>query len=152
MRHVGRAVLLAIVATPALAAERPDRGNGMFFNRAGATVAAMRDDLTACRATAEGAESQINGLSVLAGGVGALIGGALAGGRLKRVNVENCMLVRGWTLWAMTRAEGARWQALGEAGRDARLAVLAGAAAPDIGAPLRTWHNDYAEPALWVKE
>lgn len=102
-------------------------------------------------AIAEGADSQITGVNVAAGGLGAIIGGAFAGKRLRRVNIENCMLIRGWRLYAMTREEGASWKALSESERDKELATLVGAEAPARGTLLREWRNDYAEPALWQK-
>lgn len=148
---------LAIVAAlatvvPAHAQSKPDRGNGAFFNKVGATSEQLATETNACRAIAEGAESQINGVNVLAGGIGAIIGGAFAGGRLKRVNIENCMLIRGWRLYAMTREEGAAWKALAEPERDRQLATLVGAESPARGTLLREWHNDYAEPVLWQKD
>jgi hypothetical protein len=80
-----------------------------------------------------------------------VIGGAFAGGRLKRINIENCMLTRGWRLYAMTREEGAVWKALTVAQRDAELVGLVGSAVPARGTLLRQWRNDYAEPVLWQK-
>lgn len=151
-RLVLLAVAASIAATPAHAEERIDRGNGMYFNRPGATLEAMSADLTRCRAIAEGADSQITGIGVVTAGIGGVLGGLIAGGRLKRVNTENCMLVRGWRLYAMTRTQGAAWKALSEQARDARLATLVGAEAPDQGALLRVWANDYAEPVLWQKD
>lgn len=142
----------ALLAVPSHAAEdRVDRGNGSFFNKPGATAEQASFDTAQCRAIAEGADSQINGINVLAGGLGAIIGGAFAGGRLKRVNIENCMLIRGWRLFAMTRTEEAAWKALPSATRDAELGVLVGAEAPARGRLLREWRNDYAEPVLWQK-
>jgi len=143
---------MLVLSAPAFAQTDVDRGNGSFFNKPGATAQAAAAETSACRAIAEGAESQINGVSVLTGGLGAIIGGAFAGKRLKRVNVENCMLVRGWRLFAMTRAEGAAWKALSDAEREKQLAVLVGEATPARGSLLRQWHNDYAEPALWQKD
>lgn len=153
LRSVGLAAL--VVAVPAAAAPdvaKIDRGNGSFFNKPGATPEQVALDTAQCRALADGADSQINAVNVLAGGLGAVIGGAFAGNRLKRVNVENCMLVRGWRLFAMTRDEGARWKALPEAERNAQLATLTGAVSPTRGQLLRAWHNDYAEPVFWEKK
>lgn len=152
-----RAIALAALTLTAPAnAQQPsgklDRGNGMFFNRPGATLEQALADTSACRAIAEGAQSQITGIGVLTGGLGAVLGGAIAGGRLKRVNVENCMLVRGWRLFAMTREEGAAWKALDGPQRNALLAAMTGADTPARGALLRVWHNDYAEPVLWQKD
>lgn len=150
------AVLAAVgavtAATTASAADKVDRGHGIFFNRPGATLNAMLADTDACRALAEGADSQITGIGVVTGGLGGILGGAIAGGRLKRVNIENCMIIRGWRLYAMTKREGAAWKAQGEAAQEAELAVLVGAPTPARGALLREWHNDYAEPVLWQKD
>ena len=133
-------------------APKIDRGHGSFFNKPGATVEAVATDTAACRAIAEDADSQINGVNVLAGGIGAIIGGAFAGKRLHWINIENCMLIRGWRLYAMTSAEGAIWNALPDDKRDVELAVLVGAINPARGTLLREWHNDYAEPVLWQKD
>jgi hypothetical protein len=147
------ACLLMAAATPATASgSKIDRGNGSFFNKVGATAEQAAADIAQCRAIAEGADSQINGVSVLTGGVGAIIGGAFAGGRLERVNIENCMLVRGWRLYAMTREEGSVWKAFSQSQRDAELAMLSGASSPARGSLLRDWRNDYAEPVLWQKD
>jgi hypothetical protein len=146
-------VIAMLAAVPAGAAEPSvDRGNGSFFNKPGATIEQMATDVARCRAIAEGADSQINAVNVLAGGLGSVIGGAFAGGRLKRVNIENCMLIRGWRLYAMTREEGAAWKAFAQGQRDAELVTLAGANDPTRGTLLREWRNDYAEPVLWKKD
>lgn len=144
-------VLLAAVPAAGQTAPKVERGHGSFFNRPGATAEQAAAATTRCRAIADGAESQINGVNVLFGGVGAIIGGAFAGGRLKRVNVENCMLIGGWRLYAMTREEGQAWKALSDAARDQALATLVGAETPARGTLLREWRNDYAEPVLWKK-
>lgn len=153
MRRTLAAIVIATLGTmPAGAAEpKVDRGNGSFFNKPGATAEQAAADTAQCRAVAEGADSQINAVNVLAGGLGSVIGGAFAGGRLKRVNIENCMLIRGWRLYAMTREEGSAWKAMPDAARDAELATLVGTQAPARGTLLREWHNDYAEPVLWQK-
>lgn len=111
----------------------------------------MAVDTAQCRAIAEGADSQINAVNVLAGGLGSIIGGAFAGGRLKRINIENCMLIRGWRLYAMTREDGASWKAMSDAARNSELATLVNAQVPARGTLLREWRNDYAEPVLWQK-
>jgi hypothetical protein len=153
MRRVTLALIAMMITTPAIAQSiKVDRGNGSFFNKPGATAEQVAADTGQCRAIAEGADSQINATEVLAGGLGSIIGGAFAGGRLKRVNIENCMLVRGWRLFAMTRDEGQAWKALPEAARNSELAALVGAQTPARGSLLREWHNDYAEPVLWQKD
>lgn len=145
------AMLLAIPAGASAEAD-VDRGNGAYFNKPGATAEQLAADMARCRTIAEGADSQINPASVLVGGIGAVIGGAFAGKRQKRVNIENCMLISGWRLYAMTRQEGATWKAMADFDRDRELAILAGAAAPSRGRLLRAWRNDYAEPVLWQKD
>lgn len=144
-------IILTMFSSVAGAQTNVDRGNGSFFNRPGASAELVARDTSQCRATAEGADSQITATSVAAGGLGGIIGGAFAGKRLKRVNIENCMLIRGWRLYAMTREEGASWKALTDSERDKQLATLIGAEAPARGTLLREWHNDYAEPDLWQK-
>ena len=144
--------LLLAVATPAFGADKVDRDHGKFFNKPGATIEQLATDTGQCRAIADGAESQINGINVLTGGIGAIIGGASAGGRLKRVNQENCMVIRGWRLFAMTKAEGESWKALGDAKQQAELPTLIAADLPARGTLLRAWRNDYAEPVLWKKD
>lgn len=151
-----RAVMTLMVMTTTVPANaqaiKVDRGNGSFFNRPGATARQAATDTAQCRAIAQGADSQINATDVIVGGLGAILGGALAGGRQKRINIENCMLIRGWRLFAMTREEGQAWKALPQATRDAELITLAGADTPARGSLLRAWHNDYAEPVLWQKD
>ena len=149
---IGGMIVALLFATPVAAQERVDRGNGLYFNRPGATAQAMTADLAQCRAIAEGADSQITGIAVVTAGLGGVLGGLIAGGRLKRVNTENCMLIRGWRLYAMTRTQGAAWKALSDDAREARLTTLVGAENPDQGALLRVWANDYAEPVLWQKD
>ena len=154
MMRAGLAIgmlVLAVVPVSVTAQSKVDRGNGSFFNKAGATAEQAASDTSQCRAIAEGADSQISAVSVLAGGLGSIIGGAFAGGRLKRVNIENCMLIRGWNLYAMTREESATWKAMADAARERELATLVGAERPARGTLLRAWHNDYAEPVLWQK-
>ena len=148
-----RNVLIAtvLVATPAVAEEKIDRGHGFYFNRPGAPGGAMLSDQAQCRAIATGAQSQINAVSVVFGGLGAVLGGAFAGKRLQRINVENCMLVRGWRLVAMTRAEGSAFEALAPAAQQTEIEALAGQETPTRGRVLRVWHNDYAEPQFFEK-
>ncbi len=144
-------IAAASLAAAASGAE-VERGNGFFFNRAGATLDTMLAAVADCRAKAEGADSQINGIPVLTAGLAAVIGGAIANGKLKRINVENCMLIRGWRLFAFGDADGQRWKAIPEAAQKAELATLVGAETPARGTLLRVWHNDYAEPVLWEKK
>ena len=151
MKRISAAVAAMLLVSAAGAAD-VDRGNGSYFNKPGVTLDAMLAEVAACRAKAEGADSQINGIPVLTAGLGAIIGGAIANGRLKRVNIENCMLIRGWRLYAMTDAEGKAWKALSDDGRKAELTTLVGAETPARGTLLREWRNDYAEPVLWVKK
>ncbi len=145
-------VAAALLAAPAAAQDKVDRDHGKFFNKPGATADQLAGDATECRAIADGAESQVNAINVLAGGVGGILGGIFAGNRLKRVNVENCMVIRGWRLFALTQAEGVQWKALSEPQRQAELATLAGADSPARGRILREWKNNYAEPVLWPKD
>lgn len=144
--------LAMLAAAPAQAEDRIDRGNGLYFNRPGATLEAMATDTQRCKAIAEGADSQVTGIAVVTAGIGGVIGGLISGGRLKRVNIENCMLVRGWRLFAMTRADGTAWKALTDDQRTQALTTLVGADTPTRGSLLRVWHNDYAEPVLWQKD
>lgn len=147
------AVMACMMMAPTSVAAEPkvDRGNGSFFNKPTATAEQAAAETAQCRAIAEGADSQINAVNVLAGGLGSIIGGAFAGSRLKRVNIENCMLIRGWRLYAMTREEGEAWKAMPDVARDRELATLVGAQTPARGVLLREWRNDYAEPVLWQK-
>lgn len=146
------ALLAACAPAPGWASPKVDRGNGSFFNKPGATAELAAGEIESCRKLARGAESQINSVDILAGGLAAIFGGALADGHQKRINTENCMLIRGWRLYAMTREEGRAWKAMPEAERNVQLAVLVGAETPARGSLLRIWHNDYAEPALWQKD
>lgn len=134
-----------------LAAADIDRDHGSFYNRPGATAADLAADAARCKAIAEGADSQVTAVGVLAGGIGGILGGLIAGGRLKRTNIENCLLIRGWRLYALTKAEAPAWKALPPAAREAELATLVGAETPARGGLRRVWRNDYAEPVLWKK-
>ncbi|QHL91444.1 hypothetical protein GVO57_12285 [Sphingomonas changnyeongensis] len=144
--------MLTLIPATALAEARVDRGHGFFFNKPGATAEQAAADTAQCRAIASGADSQINAVDVLAGGLAGVLGGAFAGERLQRVNLENCMVIRGWRLYAMTAEEGRTWKALPDAARERELAVLVGAQQPARGQMLREWRNDYAEPVLWRKK
>ncbi len=146
------AMMAACLPSPGWASQKADRGNGSFFNRPGASADLAAHDIDSCRKLARGAESQIETSSVIVGGLAAIIAGGLADGNQKRINIENCMLVRGWSLYAMTREEGRVWKAMTEAERNRELAVLVGADKPARGSLLRTWANDYAEPVLWQKD
>lgn len=146
------AALLVLLPATAQARDGLDRGHGSFFNRVGASAEMAAADTAHCRAIASGAQSQINATDVLIGGLGGIIGGAFAGSRLQRVNIENCMLVRGWRLFAMTRPEGSAWKAMTAQQRERELETLVGAATPTRGALLREWRNDYAEPVMWSKD
>jgi len=154
MKRILYITVMASIFSPVVvsAAPKVDRGNGSFFSKPGATAEIAASDIATCRNIAEGTDSQIKAVNVVMGGLGAVIGGAFAGGRQKRVNIENCMLVRGWNLYAMTREEGTAWKALPEADRNRELAALVGVTAPPRGTLLRSWHNDYAEPVLWQKD
>ena len=148
-----RVLLIAalLASAPSHAADRPDRGHGIFFNRPGATLEQAAADRDRCSMIAAGTDSQVTAVGVLTGGLGAIIGGEIAGGRLRRVNTENCMVVHGWRLFAFTADEGAAFKALPEAGRLAEMTTLVGAEVPARGALLRTWDNDYAVPKTWQK-
>jgi hypothetical protein len=150
-RLLAAVLAMAMIPVSATAQSKVDRGNGSFFNKPGATSEQLVPDTTQCTATAEGADSQISAINVVAAGLGGIIGGAFAGKRLKRVNVENCMLIRGWRLYAMTREEGAAWKALRDDERDRQLTTLISDTSPTRGTLLREWRNDYAEPVLWQK-
>lgn len=153
MRKIVAVLIAGLVVAPTTANAEPkvDRGNGSFFNKPDATAEQAAIDTAQCRAIAEGADSQINAVNVVAGGLGGIIGGAFAGGRLERINIENCMLIRGWRLYAMTREDGAAWKAMPDAARSRELTTLVGAQVPARGTLLREWRNDYAEPVLWQK-
>lgn len=151
-RLAAGAALLAMLPSPAAAEGKIDRGHGSFFNRPGATAVELAADTAACRAIADGTDSQVNASEVLAGGVLLVFSGLLATGGQKRINIENCLLIRGWRLYAMTRTDGAAWNKLPDATRERELATLVGAETPARGQMLRAWRNDYAEPVFWPKK
>lgn len=143
------ALLLAIVAPAAAGAADPlvpDRDNGFYYNRPGATTAQADADHAACVALTAGTSARVyagNGLA------GALVGGIAAGlatGRERERNVETCMMVKGWRQVVLTAAQ---WQALKAAlvkDRAGTLEPLTGAEPVALGVVGAAWTNDYAQP------
>lgn len=115
-----------------------------YFNRPGAVMAVHQQDVRACMLKAE---EGIFGPPTLPGMVG-IVPDLLADGRqnfLRRTNIENCMVIRGWRV---IRVNGEAEVALSDLSREAlteRLATLVGSADP-VGQIARQWGNDAAAP------
>ena len=130
---------------------------GHYYNRPGASVEQAGAALQACTDIASGvrrpgATAVGVGAAGLAAGIftTALLSSLTQAAKVK-YNVQNCMVIRGWRLFAMTKAEGDVWTDLPDAQRNTQLAALTGAQAPDVGHLYRVWQNDYAQPRMWVK-
>lgn len=137
-----------------------DLRESRFYNRPGATRAQYNEEWQTCRLIARGSATPSGGstpvyvppgTSMLAAGVGAGIGGAIAQaiivGRMRRANRRQCLLIRGWNLVEVDEAEEARITAMTDAQRDDFFNTIVGA--QEVGGrKVRRWNNDYAAPRL----
>ena len=152
-----RAYLLAalILAAPATvhAANITTTTDGYtYFNRPGADVATHDADIDACRKQAGLLHQPMQQTTVVVtggvyGAIGAAIGTAIAQAILDAhahpINVENCMVVRGWRVVALDKDEGAAVAALERKDKIAKLEPWIGADAPH-GTIVRSFDNDLA--------
>jgi hypothetical protein len=166
--------LAMALATPAQPANMPkedsaeeiakdasrDLKDSRFYNKPGATRAQYDADWQECRLIARGSRTPSGSvpyfynpavISPLAAGVGAGIGGLIAGaiqeGHARRVNRRACLLVRGWRLVEVEDSEQARVAAMSDADRDTYFNTIVGAV--DVGGKkVITWNNDFAAPRL----
>ncbi len=150
MRALWCAALLAAAATPAVSADLNRTSDGYtYFNRPGADMARLDAAVVDCRKRA-GAMHQpdtMQGVAApgLAGLVAVLIvkgvSQAMADHTGRVVNIENCMVVKGWRVVALDAAEGPTVAALDQGPRADWLKQWVGAAEPR-GSVVRTFGND----------
>jgi hypothetical protein len=131
-------VPLLLLAVPLLvAAQAP--APSTFYNRPGATQALLAADLRRCRMITTGP----NGGAVQEGRaltppIPAPGAAAPIEARPPVPTIEDCMIVRGWRLYALDADARAALEALGPEKRATALADLTGAKCPERGALLRS--------------
>ena len=131
---------------------------GHYYNRPSATEAQAAADIEDCTAIARGTRRPgtvavgVGAAGLAAGTFASAFFNSLAQGAKVRDNIQNCMVIRGWRLFAMTKADGVIWSKRDEADRRAQLVSLVSADQPSLGSLYREWQNDYAEPRLWPKD
>lgn len=164
LRMMLAAALMSAAAAPALAASDLTRTSEGFtyFNKAGADLATHDAAVRECRVIAEKLHQPgpmmpsttvfvPPGGSPLAAGVGGAIGMAIAMAieqavadhKGQPVNVENCMVVKGWRVVALEEAEGKAFPTLKKDAQASRLSQWIGAAEPH-GKVVRSFANDAA--------
>ncbi|MDO7836589.1 hypothetical protein Q4610_16200 [Sphingobium sp. HBC34] len=117
-----------------------DLNGSRFYNKPGATRADYDAAWQDCRLIARGSRTPSGTvpyyynpavISPLAAGVGAGLGGLIAGaiieGEQRRANRRNCLLIRGWRQVELPAQEAARVAALGEADRNSYFNGIVGA-------------------------
>jgi hypothetical protein len=150
MRSLYFATALGLAATPAFAADLTKTSDGYtYFNKPGAAVAAHDADVRECRV--QGARLYQPDTSApvyapgLAGAIGVAIGKAIVAAannaKGRAVNLENCMVVKGWRVVALSQEDGEAADKLDAAGKAARFGPLIGAAEPQ-GTIVRVFEND----------
>lgn len=145
------AAAIAATTTHAMAADLTASTSGyVYFHRANATLAEHDADLRACLTEARKTNQPDTTAGAGAGGglLGALVVGIVKGvmeGMAERrgtvANLENCMVVRGWSVRRLNDAEGAAIAALPQPGQAEKLATLVGTAEP-VGHAVRVYAND----------
>ncbi|HEX7946511.1 MAG TPA: hypothetical protein VF495_17715, partial [Phenylobacterium sp.] len=153
------AALAGAVAWPAAAADLIRTTDGYsYFYKAGADRAAHDRDVTECRWVASRLHQPVSqgptsiyvpaGTSPVAAGIGGGLGAAIgmaivqkmADSKGNPVNLENCMVVKGWQVAVVDEAEGKALAADPKA-LQAQLSQWVGAPAPH-GAVARSFNND----------
>lgn len=138
-----------------------DLNGSRFYNKPGATRADYDAAWQDCRLIARGSRTP-SGLvpyyynpavvSPLAAGVGAGLGGLLAGaiieGEQRRANRRNCLLIRGWRQIELPAQDAARVTALSEADRSAYFNGIVGAADVQGEVTSRTSFTPPADPSF----
>jgi hypothetical protein len=152
MRKLCLAAVMAAAASPAMAGDLGKTSDGYtYFNKPGAQLAAHDADVRACRAMSARLHQPDTSPPVyapgLAGAIGAAIGKAIVmamnDAKARPVNVENCMVVKGWRVVALDPAAGEAADKLDTAAKVARIGPLIGAAEPE-GTIVRVFDNDAA--------
>jgi hypothetical protein len=140
-----------------------DLKDNRFYNKPGATRAQYDADWQTCRLIARGSATPSGSVpytynpamvSPIAAGVGGAIGGLIAGaiaeGQQRRANRQACLLIKGWRLVEVSKAEQARLATLGDAERDRYFNTIVGAEKVDGQITARTSFAQPADPALVV--
>ena len=153
MRTYLLAGAFALVATAASAADITKTSSGYtYFNRPGGDVVAHDADIDACRTIAGRLHQPSPHTTVVAaGGIYGAIGGAIAmaiaqginDNRAHPTNVENCMVVRGWRVVSVGKAEGDALGALDPKARREKIKDWIGADPPH-GDVVRSFGNELA--------
>lgn len=123
-----------------------------YFHKPGATIESHDAEVTECRAHAkrfwQPFPSNLQapyGTDPLSGTLGTTIAGAIIQGvesaKARPINIENCMVARGWAVVRLPRAEDAELETLDKPSRRARLKALVEAEAPH-GEIARVFRND----------
>jgi hypothetical protein len=150
MRKFYLAAALAAVATPVCATDLAKSSDGYtYFNKPGAVAAVHDADVRDCKVKAGRLHQPDTSPPVyapgLAGAIGAAIGRAIVmamnDAKARPVNVENCMVVKGWRVVALDPVAGEAADKLDTAAKVARMTPLIGAAEPE-GTVVRVFTND----------
>ncbi|MDP2258352.1 MAG: hypothetical protein Q8J89_01370 [Caulobacter sp.] len=124
----------------------------LYFNKPGAEMATHDADLANCFVTWQG--GVIPGNTIMGIGATGVVDGLIAGAVQNQmmkgwerarlaVNVEHCMVARGWRLVRLPEAEGRKLAALDRQALTATLAPWVGADIPE-GQIVRVWRNEAA--------
>lgn len=131
-----------------------------FYNKPGASRADYEAAWQRCRLIARGSITPSRTVVTpynpalispaaagIAGGIGGMIGAALAQGALRRANRQVCLLVDGWRLVEVSDEERGRLTAMTDAARSRYFDTVVGAA--DLsGKRVTEWTNAFAAPRL----
>lgn len=145
-------------AAPAWAASLNQTSEGYtYFNKPGADLALQGVDLAACRIFAGTTLQPANVPTVVINGnpgasfiaFGIVMGVALEAARRKGIpiDVEDCMVVKGWRVVRIEHAEGDAFRALDARERKARLSGWVGAETPH-GSIVRVFANEALHPDM----
>lgn len=153
MRTLCLAAVAAACATSVSAADITRSSPGFtYFNRPGADFTVHDADVAACRKVAGRLHQPQTQTTVVAAGgiygaigvaIGMAIAQAITDARAHPTNVENCMVVRGWRVVSVDKAEGEALTALDKQARLAKIGGWIGADAPH-GEVVRTFANELA--------
>lgn len=167
MRAARIAALLAVIATPAMAGgDITGTSDGYtYFNKPGADLAMHDAEVRECKQLAGRLHQPLGampsttivapaGVSPVAAGVGGAIGMAIAmaieqkmaDNKGNPVNVEHCMVVKGWRVVRIDDEEGKALAASDRKAKAASLASWVGASEPH-GHIVRTFGNELADGA-----
>ncbi|KQZ03622.1 hypothetical protein ASD21_20280 [Caulobacter sp. Root1455] len=152
MRKFYLAVAMAAAATPVCATDLAKSSDGYtYFNKPGAQVAVHDADVRDCKVKAGRLYQPDTSAPVYAPGLAGAIGVAIAkaiaqavaNAKARPVNVENCMVVKGWRVVALDPVAGEAASKLEATAKLARMTPLIGAAEPE-GTVVRVFANDAA--------